>query len=112
MRKIIFVIISIVSILFISCDCSTKVPTEVRIVAVDGKEVPQTFKDFFDPVILVQGRSQNGEAIMDIIMDANTGVLYVRRSDIYEYGISPIYDADGTILTKEKWLFRQTFKEY
>lgn len=102
---------SIVSILFISCDANTKVPTEVRIVAVGDKEVSQTFTDFFDPVILVRGCYKNG-AIMDIIMDANTGVLYIRRSDLYEYGISPIYDSDGTILTKEKWLFRQTFKEY
>ena len=112
MRKIIIVIISIISILFIYCDSNTKVPTEVRIVAVGGKEVPQTLTDFFDPVVLVRGYSQDDGAILDIIMDANTGVLYIRRSNNYEYGISPIYDSDGTILTKEKWLFRQTFKEY
>lgn len=112
MRKIIFVIMSIVSILFISCDCSTKVPTEIPIVAVGDKEVPQTFTDFFDPVVLIRGYSKDDGAILDIIMDANTGVLYIRRSNDYEYGINPIYDSDGTILTKEKWLFRQTFKEY
>ena len=36
-------------------------------------------------------------------MDKNTGVLYVRKSSGYQWGMSPLYDSDGTIMTKEKW---------
>ena len=44
-------------------------------------------------------------------MDRNTGVLYVRKVSGYHYGISPIYDSDGSVLTKEKWLAKRAEKK-
>jgi len=44
-------------------------------------------------------------------MDRNTGVIYVMKWSSYHWGISPIYDSDGSVLTKEKWLAKRTKKE-
>lgn len=93
----------IVLTIFVSCNA----PTEVKIVELSpGKvDIGATFTDFFDPVELVHANSDNISAA--IVMDKNTGVLYIRKSSGYQWGMSPLYDSDGSILTKEKWLARR-----
>lgn len=108
MKKFVVLMLLIASTIFVSCD--EFVSTEVKIVELssDKTEVVATFTDFFDPVELVKDDSD----ILTIIMDRNTGVLYVQKeTDLYKYGISPIYDSDGSILTKEKWLAKQSSKK-
>ena len=97
----------IASVIFVSCNAST----EVNIVELSpGKaEIGATFTDFFDPVELVHTNSNYTSAA--IVMDKNTGVLYVRKASGYQWGMSPIYDSDGSVLTKEKWLARHAKKE-
>lgn len=98
MKKIILILIA-VSAIFVSCNA----PTEVKLSP--GKaEIGATFTDFFDPIELVHMNNDTTSAA--IVMDKNTGVLYVRKSSGYQWGMSPLYDSDGSILTKEKWLAR------
>lgn len=107
MKKIIFILMIIASIVFVGCNA----PTEVNVVGLStGKtELGATFTDFFDPVVLVQiSKDETSEAI---VMDRNTGVLYIRKKSGYHFGISPIYDSDGSVLTKEKWLAKRAEKE-
>lgn len=101
MKKIILMLI-MSSVIFVSCNA----PTEVNVGELSsGKaEVGAIFTDFFDPIELVHANSDNISAA--IVMDKNTGVLYVRKSSGYQWGMSPLYDSDGSILTKEKWLAR------
>ena len=103
MKKIILMLIA-VSAIFVSC---YNAPTEVKVVELSpGKvDIGATFTDFFDPVELVHANSDNISTA--IVMDKNTGVLYVRKSSGYQWGMSPLYDSDGSILTKEKWLARR-----
>jgi hypothetical protein len=103
MKKIIFIMILVASTIFMSCNA----PTEVKVIELStGKvELGANFTDFFDPVELVHADKNNISTA--IIMDRNTGVLYVRKVSGYQYGMSPIYDSDGLILTKDKWLARQ-----
>ena len=90
----------VVSAIFVSCNA----PTEVKLSP--GKaEIGATFTDFFDPVELVHVNSDSISTA--IVMDKNTGVLYVRKSSGYQWGMSPLYDSDGSVLTKEKWLARR-----
>ena len=106
MKKIIFVLMIIVSTIFVSCDA----PTEVKVVEVStSKTESVTFTDFFNPVELVHSSSDNISTA--IVMDKNTGVLYVQKASGYQWGMSPIYDSDGSVLTKEKWLAKRTEKE-
>jgi len=98
MKKIIFVLI--VAIAFVSCNA----PTEVKTISANGVESTATFEDFFNPEELVHIDSD--ETSMAIVMDKNTGILYVQKHTGYQFGISPIYDSDGSVLTKEKWLAR------
>lgn len=102
MKKIILVLM-VVSAIFVSCNA----PTEVKIVELSsGKaDIGATFTDFFDPVELVYWNNDKTSAA--IVMDKNTGVLYVRKVSGYQWGMSPLYDSDGSILTKEKWLARR-----
>lgn len=90
-----------VSIVFASCSA----PTEIKVVdfSTSKTEFGATFTDFFDPVNLVRSNYDN----VTIVMDKNTGVLYVQACTGYKWGMSPIYDSDGSVLTKEKWLARQ-----
>ena len=104
MKKIILILI-IASAIFVSCNA----PTEVRTLSANGIESVATFTDFFDPEILVH--VDNDETTTAIIMDKNTGVLYVRKMTGYQWGMSPIYDSDGSVLTKEKWLAKRPKKE-
>lgn len=105
MKKLIFILMVIVSTIFVSCNA----PTEVKVVEVSsGKAEGATFTDFFDPVELVHASSDNISTA--IVMDKNTGVLYVRKFSGYQWGMSPIYDSDGSVLTKEKWLAKRTEK--
>lgn len=101
MKKIILMLIA--SVIFVSCNA----PTEVNVgeLSTGKTELGATFTDFFDPIELVHINSDNTSAA--IVMDKNTGVLYVRKSSGYQWGISPIYDSDGSVLTKEKWLARR-----
>ena len=102
MKKIIFILMVVASAVFVSCNA----PTEVKIVELStGKaELGATFTDFFDPVEIVH--ISKDEISSAIVMDKNTGVLYVRKASGYQWGMSPIYDSDGSVLTKEKWLAR------
>ena len=102
-----FILMLITSAIFVSCYIPTPVPTEVKITEPGKVESKATFADFFDPVELVK----TDDSCTTIIMDRNTGVLYVKRQTGYQYGISPIYDSDGTIITKEKWLAKRAKKE-
>lgn len=108
MKKIIFILAAIVSIVFVSCNA----PTEIKTISVDsGIESATTynFNDFFDPEELVY--ASRDETSMAIVMDKNTGVIYVWKRSGYQWGMCPIYDSDGSILTKEKWLKRRAKKE-
>lgn len=102
MKKFILMML-VVSTVFVSCNA----PTEVKVVELStGKlDIGAAFTDFFDPVELVH--TSRDETSAAIVMDKNTGVLYVRKSSGYQWGISPIYDSDGSVLTKEKWLARR-----
>lgn len=106
MKKIIFTLMVITSAIFVSCNA----PTEVKVVELStGKaDLGATFTDFFDPVELVHASSDNISTA--IVMDKNTGVLYVRKFSGYQWGMSPIYDSDGSVLTKEKWLAKRAEK--
>lgn len=100
MKKIIFISMIFVSIVFASCSA----PTEIKVMDFSTKtEFGATFTDFFDPVNLVRSNYDNAT----IVMDKNTGVLYIWKYSGYQWGMSPIYDSDGSVLTKEKWLARQ-----
>lgn len=68
-----------------------------------------TFKDFFDPVTIVQVNKY--ETSTAIIMDKNTGVLYICKQSGYQWGMSPIYDSDGSVMTMEKFLEIHTEKK-
>ena len=71
MKKIIFTLMVIASIIFVSCNA----PTEIKITEIStGKAEAATFTDFFNPVELVH--YDNDETSPVIIMDRNTGVLY------------------------------------
>jgi len=102
-----FILILIASIIFTSCNA----PIEVKVVDVssDKAELGATFIDFFDPVELVH--ISRDECSAAIVMDKNTGVLYVLKDAGYQWGMSPIYDSDGSVLTKEKWLTKYTAKK-
>lgn len=103
MKKIIFILAVIVSIVFVGCNA----PTEIKTISVDGVESPTTynFNDFFDPEELVY--ASRDEISMAIVMDKNTGVLYIWKRSGYQWGMSPIYDSDGSVLTYEKWVAKQ-----
>jgi hypothetical protein len=102
-----FILILIASIIFTSCNA----PTEVKVVELStGKaDIGATFTDFFDPVELVH--ASRDEISTAIVMDKNTGVLYVRKFSSSQWGMSPIYDSDGSVLTKEKWLAKYAAKK-
>lgn len=107
MKKIIFILMIIASIVFASCNA----PTEVKIISSDetGLATTYAFNDFFNPNELVH--FSNDTTSMAIVMDKNTGVLYIWKRSGYQWGMSPIYDSYGSVLTKEKWLARQAEKE-
>jgi hypothetical protein len=101
-----FILILIASIIFTSCNA----PTEIKITEIStSKTEGVTFTDFFNPVELVH--ADNDNASTAIVMDKNTGVLYVRKVSGYKWGMSPIYDSDGSVLTKEKWLAKYAAKK-
>ena len=107
MKKIIFILMVFVSIVFVSCNAPTYI--SVGKLSTGNTELGATFTDFFDPVELVHtDRDGTSPAI---VMDRNTGVLYVQKHTGYQWGMSPIYDSDGSVLTKEKWLARYATKE-
>lgn len=104
MKKIIFISMIFVSIVFASCSA----PTKIKVVdsSTSKTEFGATFTDFFDPDNLVRSNYDNAT----IVMDKNTGVLYIWKYSGYQWGMSPIYDSDGSVLTKEKWLAKQVEK--
>ena len=105
MKKFIL-ILAVSLVVFVSCNA----PIEVKVTEIStGKTEGVTFTDFFDPVKLVHADRDGTSAA--IIMDRNTGVLYVRKFSGYQWGMSPIYDSDGSVLTKEKWLTKYTAKK-
>lgn len=106
MKKIVLALLVLIS--FISCS----VPTTVNIGALsvgDKSEPEAVFTDFFDPVELVHFDDDYTSSA--IVIDKNTGVFYVRKSSGYQWGMSPIYDSDGSVLTKEKWFAKRAKKE-
>ena len=105
MKKIVFILAVAMSIVFVSCNA----PTKVKTISADGVESSNIFEDFFNPVELVYaGENDTSTAI---VMDKNTGVLYVQKWSGHQWGMSPIYDSDGSVLTKEKWFAKQTKKD-
>ena len=101
MRKFIFILI--ISIIFVSCN-DTHIE-EVKIFSPNGIEsVVVSFEDFFNYEIIVKDNNDT----LRIIVDKNTDILYIMS---YHYGISPMYDSDGTIMTKEKWFAKRPKKE-
>ena len=97
-EKFFFAAIVVVSLLFTACIA----PTEVRTLSASGVESSATFKEFFNPVRIVHSDSDVSSA--EIIMDKNTGVLYVMKWSGYQWGMSPIYDSDDSVLTYENGL--------
>ena len=89
----------ITSAIFVNCNVPA---TEVKVHSSNGIEAA-SFKDFFDYEIIARDNNS-----LKIIIDKNTGVLYIMS---YHYNILPIYDSDGSILTKEKWLAKRAKKE-
>lgn len=51
---------------------------------------------YFD---LIEICSKNHESIC---YDKNTGVMYYRWHEVHQYGITPIYNADGTLKIYER----------
>ena len=104
MKKLFMILMIFVSIVFASCSA----PTEIKVMdfSTSKTEFGATFTDFFDPVNLVRSNYDNAT----IVMDKNTGVLYIWKYSGYQWGMSPIYDSDGSVLTKEKWLAKQVEK--
>lgn len=83
MKRIIFIL----SILFILVSCKLKnyeVPTEHAKIL--------RFEDFVDFKIIATDMSGD-----QIICDVNTGILYVFSSSRSFEGLSPIYNADGSL---------------
>jgi len=82
MKKIIFTLMVIASIIFVSCNA----PTEVKTIQVNGVESVNTynFNDFFNPEELVY--VSRDETSMAIVMDKNTGVIYVWKRSGYQWG--------------------------
>lgn len=108
MKKIVFIAALLTSIIFTSCNA----PTTVNIGDFSiGEKVKTefTFKDFFDPVTIVQ--ADEYETSTAIVMDKNTGVLYILKRSGYQWGMSPIMMTDGSVLTMEKFLEIQTEKK-
>lgn len=99
MKKIIFVLMVAVSLVFVSCNA----PTKVKTLSAGGVESATTydFNDFFNIEEIVH--VSRDEVSTAIIVDKNTGVLYVYKHSGYQFGISPIYDSDGSVLTYDKW---------
>lgn len=106
MKKIIFILMIAASIAFTACNATT----EVKILS-NGieSETTYTFNDFFNPEELVH--VDKDEISMAIVMDRNTGVIYVWKRSGYQWGMSPIYDADGSVLTYDKWFAKRAKKE-
>ena len=82
MKKIIFVLLT--SIIFASCNASTTVNIEDFSTS-EKIKTEFTFKDFFDPVTIVQ--TDKYETSTAIVMDKNTGVLYVLKESGYQWGL-------------------------
>lgn len=106
MKKITFILMVAVSLVFVSCNA----PTKVKILSADGVESEPTYRfyDFFNPEEIVH--TTQDETSMAIIVDKNTGVLYVWKFSGYQWGMSPIYDSDGSVLTYEKWFTKNIGK--
>lgn len=98
MKKLFF-IATLLAIIFTSC-----APTKIKVLSneTESNESTVSFKDFFNPVVLVH--ESNLATSAEIVVDKNTGVLYVRKYGMYQWGMSPIYDSDGSVMTKTKWL--------
>lgn len=110
MKKILILMLIALAI-FVSCSA----PTEVKAFS-DTRTEPEiepvptyTFKDFFDPVTIVH--ASQSELSTAIVMDRNTGVLYLHKRTGYQCDITPIMMADSTVLTMEKFLEIHTEKK-
>ena len=95
-----FILMLIASIIFASCNVPA---TKAKVISSNGISAV-SFEDFFNLEIIVK----DNDDYLRIIMDKNTEVLYIMNN---HYSISPIYDSDGTIMTKEKWLAKRAKKE-
>lgn len=78
MKKIIFTVMVVTSIVFTACSA----PTEVKTLSANGVESSATFEDFFNPEYLVY--AGNTDTSTAIVMDKNTGVLYVQKWTGYQ----------------------------
>lgn len=108
MKKLFFIATIVLAIIFISC-----APTKIKALSdeTESNESTVSFKDFFNPIVLVN--ESNLATSAEIVVDKNTGVLYVRKYGMYQWGMSPIYDSDGSVMTKTKWLekYSKTLKK-
>ena len=107
MKKITFAVVLLILINFTGCNAPTMV--NIGEISTGKSEFGVTYTDFFNPIELAYFRDDYSSNA--IVMDKNTGVLYVRRSSAYQWEMSPIYDSDGSVLTKEKWLAKRSKKE-
>lgn len=57
-----------------------------------AKNVDKENNEYFDLVVIYEDSSST-----KIAYDKNTGVMYYIKSNFYAYGITPIYNADGSL---------------
>ncbi len=67
----------------------------------EGTIVEVESNQFCDLFIVCKGQMPDGSII--IYCDKNTGVLYMGKDTVYQFGISPIMKADGTCLTLKEF---------
>lgn len=105
MKKI-FIIVLVVSLLFILTGCAKKVVYVDQNGEVIQNPYGSKIKDYVKFSILYS------DSCEQIIMDDYTGVLYYKYAFSNRCGISPIMNADGTCLTYEEWKFRGINNEF
>ena len=67
----------------------------------EGTIVEVDSNKFCDLFFVCKGHMPDGS--ITIYCDKNTGVLYMSRDSVYQFGISPIMKADGTCLTLKEF---------
>lgn len=97
MKKV-FIIVLIVSLLFILTGCAKK----VVYVDQNGEVIQNPYGSLLEDY--VKFTVIRYEGVEKILVDNYTGVLYYK----YTYGITPLMNADGTCLTYEEWKSRES----
>lgn len=97
MKKV-FIIVLIVSLLFILTGCAKK----VVYVDQNGEVIQNPYGSLLEDYVKFTVICYEG--VEKILVDNYTGVLYYK----YTYGITPLMNADGTCLTYEEWKSRES----